>query len=55
MLSQHLKELESDGVIYRNEYLEIPPKVEYSLTEKGKTLISIIQSINEWGQNNMPC
>lgn len=52
VLSQQLKELENDGIINRTEYFEIPPKVEYSLTEKGKTLIPLVESINEWGQNN---
>ncbi|MBM7615862.1 winged helix-turn-helix transcriptional regulator [Alkaliphilus hydrothermalis] len=55
VLSQQLKELESDGIVYRNEYYEIPPKVEYSLTDKGHSLIPIVEIINEWGQKNMSC
>lgn len=55
VLSQQLKELETYGIINRIEYFQIPPKVEYSLTSKGKTLIPLVESINEWGQNNSPC
>jgi DNA-binding HxlR family transcriptional regulator len=53
MLSQQLKELESDEIIKREEYPEIPPKVEYSLTEKGITLIPVFQSMVDWGKQNM--
>ena len=53
MLSQQLKELEADGIINRNEFFEIPPRVEYSLTEKGITLISILRSMVDWGNQNM--
>ena len=49
MLSQQLKELESEQLIDRKEYHQIPPKVEYSLTAKGKTLIPILQLMAEWG------
>jgi len=52
MLSQQLKELEAEKLILRKEYHQIPPKVEYSLTEKGKTLIPIIQLMSEWGKAN---
>lgn len=48
MLSQHLKEMETDGIIRRKEYHQIPPKVEYSLTERGKTLLPIIGLMYEW-------
>jgi DNA-binding HxlR family transcriptional regulator len=53
-LSSQLKELESDGLINRKEYQQIPPKVEYSLTEKGKTLIPVLNSLCAWGSNHMP-
>lgn len=53
MLSQQLKELESDGIIKRDEYPEIPPKVEYSLTEKGITLIPVLKGMVNWGNQNM--
>jgi DNA-binding HxlR family transcriptional regulator len=53
MLSQQLKELESDGLIHREEYHQIPPKVEYSLTDLGKSLLPVLQSIFNWGKDNM--
>ncbi|MBP2646139.1 MAG: transcriptional regulator [Firmicutes bacterium] len=53
MLSQQLKELVEDKLIYRKEYHQIPPKVEYSLSEKGKTLIPILNTMSEWGAHNM--
>ena len=49
MLSIKLKELESDKLIERKEYHQVPPKVEYSLTAKGKTLMPVLQSLCEWG------
>jgi DNA-binding HxlR family transcriptional regulator len=53
-LSQQLKELESEQLVNRNEYHQIPPKVEYSLTKKGETLIPILQLMSDWGANNNP-
>jgi DNA-binding HxlR family transcriptional regulator len=53
MLSQQLKELESDGLIHREEYHQIPPKVEYSLSEKGVTLLPILGAMQQWGRENM--
>lgn len=53
MLSTQLKELEADDLIHRKEYHQIPPKVEYSLTQKGKTLIPILKIMCEWGKENM--
>ncbi len=52
MLSSQLKELESKKVVLRTEYPQIPPKVEYSLTEKGRSLIPIIISMCDWGEHN---
>lgn len=49
MLSKNLKELEDDDLINRKTYDTIPQKVEYSLTEHGKELIPIIDSLHEWG------
>jgi DNA-binding HxlR family transcriptional regulator len=49
ILAQHLRELESDGIIARKIYPEIPPKVEYSLTASAKTLGPIINGLHEWG------
>ena len=51
-LSYTLKELENDRLIHREEFPQIPPKVEYSLTQRGKSLIPILDSMCEWGDNN---
>ncbi len=51
-LSLTLKELETDQLINRKEYPQIPPKVEYSLTERGKSLIPILDKMCEWGDEN---
>ena len=51
-LSHSLKELEADGLVHREEYPQISPKVEYSLTERGKSLIPILDMMCEWGDNN---
>ena len=53
MLSTQLKELEKDGLIHRKEYPQVPPKVEYSLSEKGLSLIPIMTSLCIWGYDNM--
>ncbi len=50
MLSIQLKALEDDGVIKRQVYAEVPLKVEYSLTEFGKTLIPVLEAIAKWGR-----
>lgn len=52
MLSTQLKELEQEGIISRKEYPQVPPKVEYSLTLKGKSLIPIIMDMCEWGKEH---
>ena len=51
-LSAHLKELERDDLIVRHEYPQIPPKVEYSLSERGKTLIPVLSFMCAWGYAN---
>lgn len=51
-LSSNLKELESDQLVHRKEYPQIPPKVEYSLTERGKSLIPLLDGMCEWGDKN---
>ena len=51
-LSSTLKELEADQLVHREEYPQIPPKVEYSLTERGKSLIPILDGMCEWGDKN---
>lgn len=49
MLTQQLRELETDGLLHREIYKEIPPKVEYSLTESGKSLEPILKELCIWG------
>ncbi len=48
VLTDQLKELAKDGLVKRKQYNEIPPRVEYSLTVKGKSLCGVFQSIEEW-------
>lgn len=51
-LSNNLKELEADRLITRKEYPQIPPKVEYSLSDKGRSLMVILDQLCIWGENN---
>ena len=51
-LSLSLEELENDGLIIRKEYPQIPPKVEYSLSERGKSLMPILDALCEWGDKH---
>lgn len=51
-LSSQLKELEADGLVTRKEYPQVPPKVEYSLTDKAETLLPILEQLCEWGVKN---
>ena len=53
MLTQQLRELESDQIISRTTYNEIPPKVEYALSKKGVTLIPVLEALYEWGENHL--
>ncbi|MBQ8996030.1 MAG: helix-turn-helix transcriptional regulator [Oscillospiraceae bacterium] len=53
-LSQNLKELEKDDLIIRTVYPQIPPKVEYSLTERGHSLVKVLDQLCEWGIQNRP-
>jgi len=49
MLTQQLRELEADGLVHREVYPQVPPKVEYSLTDLGKSVMPIMGSLCEWG------
>jgi len=51
-LSLMLKELEADGLILRKEFPQVPPKVEYSLSERGHSLIPLLNMMCEWGDKN---
>ena len=53
MLTKQLRELEADGILHRKIYAEIPPRVEYSLTELGETLLPVIASMKTWGEGQM--
>ena len=52
MLTQHLRELERDGVVSRKVYAEVPPKVEYSLTRHGESLKPILKLMSAWGSKH---
>lgn len=49
MLVQQLRELEEDGIVLRTMYNQVPPKVEYSLTETGISLVPLVNSLCDWG------
>jgi len=50
VLTTQLRELEKDGLVYREVYKEVPPRVEYSLTELGESFLPIIVEMGKWGQ-----
>lgn len=52
-LTNQLRELETDGLITRKVYPQVPPKVEYTITEKGRSLEEILNLMCEWGEKNM--
>lgn len=54
-LSSTLKAMEADLLIVRKEYPQIPPKVEYSLSERGKSLIPILDAMCDWGEKHRDC
>ena len=51
-LSNALKELEADDLVHRKEYPQIPPKVEYTLTDRGHSLMEVLDQLCVWGENN---
>jgi DNA-binding HxlR family transcriptional regulator len=52
MLTQQLRELEVDGIVLRKAYAEVPPRVEYCLSDKGVTLTPILNNLYAWGEQN---
>ncbi len=53
VLTSTLRSLEADGLVHRAIYAEVPPRVEYSLTHRARTFIPLVESLINWGQNNM--
>lgn len=53
MLTSSLRTLEADGYVSREVFAEVPPRVEYALTERAHTLLPIVYSLTDWAQNNM--
>lgn len=53
MLTHTLRDLEERGIVHREQLNEIPPHVEYSLTEKGKALLPVFFELAKWGENNL--
>lgn len=52
-LTKQLRELEADGFITRYDYKEVPPRVEYNLTDLGKSFIPVFEHIKQWGDENL--
>ena len=52
-LTNQLRELEMDGLIVRKVYAQVPPKVEYSLSELGRTMVPVLSALKEWGDSNI--
>jgi DNA-binding HxlR family transcriptional regulator len=53
MLTQQLRELEYNDIVHREVYKQIPPKVEYSISQYGKGLSTVLQALNDWGAAHM--
>jgi DNA-binding HxlR family transcriptional regulator len=53
MLTNQLRELEADGLVHREVYAEVPPRVEYSLTPRGRTLEPVILALKVWGEEHV--
>jgi DNA-binding HxlR family transcriptional regulator len=53
MLTKQLRELEKDGLVARKVYAQVPPKVEYSLTSPGQTLIPVLDMLCDWGEEHL--
>jgi len=52
-LTQQLRELEHDGLVHRTVYAEVPPRVEYSLTDKGRSLRTLMDQVYSWGEQHI--
>jgi DNA-binding HxlR family transcriptional regulator len=53
MLTQQLREMEADGIVHREVYLQVPPKVEYSLTTLGESLKPLVEEMHKWGIHHL--
>lgn len=53
MLTQHLRELEADGIVHREVYKEVPPRVEYSLTARGRALEPVLLTMHAWAEQHL--
>ncbi|MEM1256578.1 MAG: helix-turn-helix domain-containing protein [Cyanobacteria bacterium P01_H01_bin.21] len=53
MLTKHLRELEEDGVLHRKVFEEVPPRVEYTLSERGESLWPVIEAMRDWGNQQL--
>lgn len=51
MLTQQLRELEADGLVHREVFAEVPPRVEYSLTKRGQSVVPILELMYQWGKD----
>jgi DNA-binding HxlR family transcriptional regulator len=53
MLTQQLRELEEDGIVSRTVYPVVPPRVDYALTDRGRSLLTVVAAMRDWGQADM--
>lgn len=53
MLTQQLRELEADGILNRKVFAEIPPRVEYSLTKRGRSIMPLVKAMKAWGEEDL--
>ena len=53
MLTQHLREMEQDGLVHRDVFAEVPPRAEYGLTEHGRALNKALEPLGEWGRDRI--
>ena len=53
MLTQQLRELESDGLLSRTVFAQVPPRVDYALTARGQSILSVIKAMKRWGESDL--